>query len=204
MTKVKICGITNLDDALVAYRAGADFLGFIFAKESKRRIEVSLAKDIIEKLPADIKVVALFVNEEKEKVNDIIGEIGRLDLLQFHGDETPAYCRQFRQKGIIKAIRVKGSSSLKDIEDFKDLDFILLDNFDASQLGGTGKSFDWNIAVDIKRPVFISGGLNPENAKEVVSKLRPFAVDVSSGVEKYPGKKDSKLVERFIAAAKSA
>lgn len=205
MTKVKICGITNLEDALVAQEAGADILGFVFT-ESPRRIEAKTARDIIERVSKDIKFSALFVNEKKEAVDRIVNELGRADFIQFHGDETPDYCRQFRGHNIIKAFRIKDESSLDKIAEFKGLDFVLLDTFKETQYGGTGQAFNWEVAIKAKRyniPLFLSGGLNPANVKEAVLRVRPFAVDVSSGVEKVPGKKDPELVKRFIDIAKS-
>lgn len=205
MTKVKICGITNLEDALVAQEAGADILGFVFA-ESPRRIEAKTARDIIERVSKDIKFSALFVNEKKKAVDRIVNELDRVDFIQFHGDETPGYCRQFGSHNIIKAFRIKDELSLDKIAEFKGLDFVLLDTFKEAQYGGTGQAFNWEVAIKAKRyniPLFLSGGLNPANVKEAVLRVRPFAVDVSSGVEKVPGKKDPELVKRFIDIAKS-
>ena len=206
MVKVKICGITNLEDAISAQAQGADFLGFVFA-ESPRRIKADKAKRIIERLNTGIKVVALFVNEEKKAVDNILKELERVDILQFHGDDTPDYCRQFREKEVIKAIRIKDASSLKKIDEFKGVDYLLLDTFHSAQYGGTGMAFDWDIAVEAKDygiPIFLSGGLNAGNVRDAVVKLRPFAVDVSSGVEKSPCRKDPEMVGRFIDIAKSA
>lgn len=205
MVKVKICGITNLEDALAAQEAGADILGFIFA-DSPRRIEAETARDIIKKVSKDLKISALFVNEKREAVDRVVNELERVDFIQFHGEETRDYCKQFAGRKIIKAIRIKDERSLKKIAEYKGIDFILLDTFKKTQYGGTGQTFNWEIAIKAKRydiAFFLSGGLNPNNVKEAVLKVRPFAVDVSSGVEKTPGKKDSELVKRFIAIAKS-
>lgn len=205
MVKVKICGITNLEDALVAQEAGADILGFIFA-DSPRRTETGTAREIIKRVSKDIKISALFVNEKREAVDRVVSGLGRVDFIQFHGEETPAYCKKFTTKKIIKAIRIKDERSLKKITEYKGIDFILLDTFKEAQYGGTGQTFNWEIAIKAKTyhiPLFLSGGLNPENVKEAILKVRPFAVDVSSGVEKTPGKKDPELVKRFIAAAKA-
>jgi len=206
MSKVKICGITNLGDAIVTEIAGADIMGFVFA-ESTRRIDVEAARAIIDKVSLSVKITALFVNEEKRIVDEIINKLGRVDLLQFHGDETPEYCEGFRGVKIIKAFRIKDESSLTAIKNFKNLDYILLDAHKDERYGGTGESFDWDIALKAKDygiPIFLSGGLSPENVKEAILKVDPFAVDVSSGVEKEPGKKDQELVRRFISEVKSA
>ena len=205
MVKVKICGITNLKDALTAQNCGADFLGFVFA-DSPRRVDPKIAKDIIVELSPDVKIVALFVNEQKKRVLDTIDSLGRVDMLQFHGDETPEYCGCFKDQKIIKAFRIKDERSLEDIKAFCDIDFILLDAFKYGQFGGTGDNFDWNIAAMLKQPnvsIFLSGGLNPDNVKTAVDKVKPFCVDVSSGVEREPGKKDEVLIARFIQNAKS-
>jgi len=206
MTKVKICGITNLEDARTAQNCGADFVGFVFA-DSARRIDPKKARDIIAQLSSSVKIVALFVNETKEKVIEIVDKIGRVDLLQFHGDETPEYCGHFiGAKEVIKAFRIKDEASITPIKAFDNINFVLLDAFKQGQYGGTGKSFDLDLASKIKQfnvPIFLSGGLNPDNVKEAVEKVKPYCADVSSGVEKEPGKKDVELVRRFIQNAKS-
>ena len=200
MTKVKICGITNLGDALCAQESGADFLGFVFA-QSPRRIEPEKAKEIIENISQPVKVTALFVNEKKDVVDSVIATLGRVDLLQFHGEETPEYCGYFTDKKIIKAFRVKGEESISQIQGFSNADFVLLDGYSEKAYGGTGRGFDLELAVKVKKydiPLFLSGGLNPDNVEKAILKVRPFCVDVSSGVEKSPGKKDHALVRRFI------
>ncbi|NQT95930.1 MAG: phosphoribosylanthranilate isomerase [Candidatus Omnitrophica bacterium] len=205
MVKVKICGITNTEDAIVAQEAGADFLGFIFA-DSPRRVNAEAAAEIISNLPKRIKTVALFVNEEREKVDKVIKTAGRIDCLQFHGDESAQYCGSFPDKKIIKAFRIKDESSLEKIAGYKDIDFILLDAFKEGQHGGTGNTFDWelaNKAKEFNKPLFLSGGLTPDNVEEAIRTARPFCVDVSSGVEKSPGIKDIDLVHKFVAIAKS-
>ncbi|MFC1807754.1 phosphoribosylanthranilate isomerase [Candidatus Omnitrophota bacterium] len=205
MAKVKICGITNLEDAKVAQDAGADFLGFVFA-DSPRRIEADKARSIIENTSADIKIVALFVNEDKDRVAEVISTLGRVDVLQFHGDEMPEYCEQFKDIGIIKAFRIKDKESIDKISEYSQISYILLDAFHKDLYGGTGETFEWSLTKQAKRfnlPIFLSGGLNHENVKEAILKTNPFCVDVSSGVEKDPGKKDPQLVKKFIAQAKS-
>jgi len=205
MIKVKICGITNIEDALIAQDAGADMLGLIFA-ESPRKITVDIARDILAKISDRIETVALFVNEDEGVVKRTLNKLKRIDLIQFHGDETQAYCRQFNDKKIIKAFRVKDEGVLKDIEAFGRPDILLLDAFSKEQFGGTGKRVDWNIALKAKDhgvPLLLSGGLNPDNVSTAIEKVRPYGVDVSSGVEKEPGKKDPLLVRSFIRKAKA-
>jgi len=204
MVKVKICGITNLDDAQIAQEAGADFLGFVFA-DSPRKIEVENAKDIISQLSDEVKIVALFVNETRERIFQVIDEIPRIDYLQFHGDELPEYCRDFHRRRMIKALRIKDETSLKVIPRYGMVDYILLDSFKDGQYGGTGTSFDWELAKKAKQydvPIFLSGGLTPGNVAEAVRKVNPFCVDVSSGVEESAGKKSMDLVHKFVAMAK--
>lgn len=206
MARVKICGITNLGDALIAEVAGADIIGLIFA-DSPRRVSVDEAVNIINKLPQSVKICALFVNEREEVVRETIARLGRVELLQFHGDETPEYCSRFKGIKVIKAVRIKDEKSLRPIADFKDVDFILLDTYRQDIYGGTGGSFNWDIAVKAKehgKPIFLSGGLNAGNVRSAVEKVDPFAVDVSSGVEMSPGKKDPELVRKFISQAKPA
>jgi phosphoribosylanthranilate isomerase len=203
--KVKICGITNLDDALCAQESGADFLGFVFAK-SPRRITPEAARAIISKLSDAVQIVTLFVDEDKGNVDRIISSLGRVDIIQFHGNETAQYCRQFKRVKIIKALRVRNEESIAEIKYFKDMDFILLDHYSENCYGGTGRGFDLNLALkarDFGMPIFLSGGLNPDNVKGAIKKVNPFCVDVSSGVEIKPGKKDHYLVKRFIENARN-
>lgn len=198
--KVKICGITNLEDAKAAADAGADMLGFVFYEKSPRYITPEKAEEIISNLPAEVERIALFVNETKEHVKNILKTIKEIGILQFHGDETPEYCNSFNKR-IIKAIRLKNISSAKQLEGYN-VNFFLLDSFVEGVYGGSGRSFDWSIAKEVKKmynvPIILSGGLNCENVKEAIEKVRPYAVDVSSGVEVSPGKKDVELVKKFI------
>jgi len=202
--KVKICGITNEEDALAAVKAGADLLGFVFAEESPRRVTLEQATSISQMLPPYVVRVGLFVNAPEELVMHAMGACG-LQLLQFHGDETPDYCRQFGAISM-KAFRVKGPETLQALPGYP-TDAWLLDAFVPGQRGGTGHSFNWDLAIDavkLGRPVFLAGGLTPENVAEAVHRVQPYGVDVSSGVESAPGKKDHAKVEAFIKAAKSA
>lgn len=201
--KVKICGITNLADALTAIREGADWLGFVFYKKSPRYISPDKAKAIIVKLPPAISKVGVFVNEKPATVKRIAGFCG-LDVLQFHGGESPGYCRKFPGYKIIKAFRIKDSASLKEIEGYQ-VDGYLMDAFSDKGYGGMGKIFRWTILKKLPRKIFpliLSGGLNPGNVAAAIRKVRPFAVDLSSGVESRPGKKSLLLLKKFFTAVK--
>ena len=201
--KVKICGITNLADALVAAEAGADALGFVFWEQSPRCVSVETAADIIRGLPPFLVKVGVFVNAPTDFVYRGIGQCG-LNLLQFHGDETPEYCVQFGLMSM-KAFRIRDQNSLLDLPGYQ-TDAWLLDAFAPDKAGGTGQRFNWELAVqarDLGRPIFLAGGLTAENVGEAVRLVRPYAVDVSSGVEATPGKKDHEKVKAFIREAKA-
>jgi phosphoribosylanthranilate isomerase len=204
MTRVKICGITSLEDALNAIEAGADALGFVFYTESPRHIFPEQAARIISQLPPFVQVVGLFVNEEATTVNDV-SDLCRLDLVQLHGDEPADYCRQIRRR-VLKAFRVRSLTCLDPIIEYP-VSGYLLDTFSPSFYGGTGLSFNWEIAAEaVKRHqrIILAGGLTPDNVAEAIRQVRPWAVDVSSGVETAPGKKDADKVRRFIRNAKEA
>ncbi len=201
--KVKICGVTNFEDASAAVDAGADALGFMFYESSPRNVPVKAAADIIRQLPPFVAKVGVFVNAAEETVRRAIAECG-IDTLQFHGDETPGYCRRFLPLKIYKAFRMENLESLRALPGYR-TDAWLLDSFVAGKPGGTGAKFNWDLAVESKklgRPIILAGGLTPENVADAVRKVRPFAVDVSSGVESAPGKKDHARVRAFIVAAK--
>ena len=204
MTKVKICGITNPEDALTAVEAGADALGFVFYKESPRHIFPEEAARIISLLPPFVQAVGLFVNEDPEIVNQVSRQC-RLGLVQLHGDETPDYCRQIDQR-VIKAFRIRTLTCLDPVADFR-LSGCLLDAYSPSFYGGTGTSFNWEIAqeaVQRGHKIVLAGGLTPDNVAEAIRQVRPYAVDVSSGVESAPGRKDTDKVRQFIRNAKEA
>jgi len=194
MLRVKVCGITNLEDALVAVELGADALGFIFA-DSPRRIDCEKAREIISKLPPFITTVGVFVNERREVVEEIANECG-LDALQFHGEETPDYCKQFRKK-VIKAFKIRIKEDLEGLRHY-DVSAHLLD----SPVRGT--PFDWDLLIGLseRKPIILAGGLNPDNISFALSKFLPYAVDVSSGVEEYPGKKDREKLKKFMEVIK--
>ncbi|HIC91719.1 MAG TPA: phosphoribosylanthranilate isomerase [Syntrophaceae bacterium] len=203
-TRVKICGITNIEDAKAAISLGVDALGFIFA-ESPRKIEPDKARKIILNLPPIIGIVGVFVDEKEEIVKEIASHCG-LNTLQFHGSETPEYCNLFPHK-IIKAFRIKDEMSLKEIPHYQRwADAFLLDTYKKGIRGGTGRTFDWKLAIKSKKfgPIILSGGLRPDNVKDAILEVRPYGVDVGSGVESLPGKKDYRLLEEFITQVKEA
>lgn len=202
MTRVKICGITSQEDALTAVEAGADALGFVFFKESPRHIFPEQAARIIEQLPPFVQVVGLFVNEEAGMVNEV-ADLCRLDLVQLHGDEPAAYCGQIRRR-VLKAFRVRSLTCLDPIRDYPVAGY-LLDTYSPSFYGGTGLSFNWEIAAEaVKRHqrIILAGGLTPDNVAEAIRQVRPWAVDVSSGVERAPGIKDHQKLREFIRNTK--
>ncbi len=201
---VKICGITNLADGLAAAEAGADALGFVFFEQSPRKVSLADAAGIIRALPPFIIKVGLFVNAEEDQVFRAIAECG-LNLLQFHGEETPEYCLQFGLMSM-KAFRVRDAASLAHLSAYQ-TEAWLLDAFSPDKRGGTGQQFNWELAIEAQklgRPVFLAGGLTPENVADAVAKVRPYGVDVSSGVEASPGRKSHEKVRAFIMNAKGA
>jgi phosphoribosylanthranilate isomerase len=202
--KIKICGITSQTDAMVAVEAGADLLGFLFYDQSPRCVPMERAAEIIRALPSFVAKVGVFVNAPAAAVFSAVRECS-LTMLQFHGNESPEYCAQFGVMSM-KAFRIRDAESLRALPDYK-TDAWLLDTYAADKPGGTGATFNWDLAVEalkLGRPVFLAGGLTPENVVAAVRHVRPFAVDVSSGVESAPGKKDAAKVRAFIAAARKA
>ncbi len=206
MTKVKICGITNLEDALVSAKFGADALGFNFYEKSPRYIAPKKAREIIEQLPQEILKVGVFVNESQDKIVKI-AEIAKLDALQLHGEETPEFARELKQKTnleIIKAFRVSPDFAPEDVVQYE-VDAILLDAYSPKEHGGTGETFDWEIAKNVRKifpKMYLAGGLSQENVAGAIFRLKPFAVDVCSGIEKSKGKKDKVKLLDFITKAK--
>jgi phosphoribosylanthranilate isomerase len=200
--KVKICGITNASDALAAVEAGADVLGFNFYEKSPRHVSTRAAAEIARQLPPFIIKVGVFVDADEDLVLRAIGDCG-LNLLQFHGEETPEYCLQFGLMSM-KAFRIRDAQSLEALPEYR-TDAWLLDAYSAEQPGGTGTKFNWDLAIaaqKLGRPIFLAGGLTPDNVREAIQKVQPYGVDVASGVEAAPGKKDRAKVQAFIAAAK--
>ena len=200
--KVKICGMTQLKDALFAVEQGVDAVGFIFYKKSPRAVTMKTVREIIAKLPPLVDTVGVFVNESAERLNKIADYCG-LDLVQLHGEESPAFCRKIHRR-VIKAFRVKDLQSIKQLEKFPVSGF-LLDTFSDDLHGGTGKTFDWNLALPAKKmgPVILAGGLTPRNILQAVRQVRPYGVDVCSGVEKSPGIKDLEKVRAFLKNIRS-
>lgn len=203
-TKIKICGITNLPDARLAVELGADALGFIFYPKSPRYVKVSDAANICNELPPFVTKVGVFVNELEYEIEKALSEC-LLTALQFHGEEPPGFCQKFAAKSI-KAIRIRGEDSLRAAAEY-DVDALLLDTYTDAEKGGTGKTFDWSVAVKAKEmlapSIILSGGLTTVNVQEAIRRVRPYAVDVSSGVEREPGKKDPEKLRRFIELCKS-
>lgn len=199
MVKVKICGITNLEDALASLFYGADAIGFVFYKKSPRYISPEKAGNISRILPKGIFRAGVFVNE-KENVVKKIAKLCGLNMLQFHGQESPEYCRKFKGYKIIKAFRIGRKINLDDLNGYKTFAY-LFDAYSKSKSGGTGKKFNWNLLkqiVKIKHPVFLSGGLTCGNVSKAIKLLKPDWVDVSSSLESKPGKKDHKKIQKFI------
>ncbi len=197
IVKVKICGITNYEDAAAALDMGADMLGFNFYPKSPRFIHPEKAREIISKLPGFIDIAGVFVNESMEKIQET-KNMCQLDWVQLHGDETPDFCQQFLSHNVkvMKAIRVKEQSDIQQAE-YYFTDAILLDAFDPEKYGGTGLSFDWNIIGHIGKRIFLAGGINPDNAADAVE-LGVYGIDICSGIEAEPGKKDHKKMKKLF------
>ena len=205
MVRVKICGITNYQDAAMAVQLGADALGFVFAP-SPRRISPEKAREIICAIPPFVQTVGVFVNERPDAIRRIIRLCG-LDLIQFHGDEPPGVCGDFMPHAI-KAFRVREESVLESIIPYhRKTRAVLFDTYSGERRGGTGKTFDWDLAVMGKSagiPIILSGGLTPANVERAISRVNPFAVDVNSGIEARPGKKDYLLMEEMMEKIRDA
>jgi phosphoribosylanthranilate isomerase len=203
-TRIKICGITRPEDAEAATESGADAIGLVFYAASPRAVTIEHAAAITAKMPPFVAVVALFVNEPVASVQRILDELP-IDLIQFHGDESPEYCHQFGRPWI-KALRVKPDLDIAGAcIQFRSARAVLLDSWKEGVPGGTGVPFDWQLAAgELSRPVVLAGGLNEANVGDAVRALRPAAVDVSGGVESAPGIKDAAKIRRFIAAVRAA
>lgn len=202
--RVKICGITRLEEALAAVEAGADALGFMFYPPSPRWIEPAAAAAICRALPPWVHRVGVFVDAPEADIREVVHACG-LSALQLHGQESPAFCRRFEWP-VIKAFRIRGPESLAALSDY-DTAAWLLDSHVPGRLGGTGAVFNWDLAaraVRLGRPVILAGGLTPENVAAAVRQVRPYGVDVSSGVERAPRDKDPDRMKAFVAAAQAA
>jgi phosphoribosylanthranilate isomerase len=203
MVKVKICGITNREDALASFKAGCDALGFLFYKKSPRYIDPRRACRLIAQLPPKVIKIGVFVNAREATVRRIAGSC-KLDMLQFHGDESPEFCARFKGYKIIKAFRIKKKIDLRKIAQYKVFAY-LLDTYDRARRGGSGKQFDWSLAcrlTEIRATVFLSGGLTEKNVRHAIQKVHPQWVDASSSLEASPGKKDHGKLSKFVKAAK--
>ena len=198
MTKVKICGFTEAENAREAAIAGVDAVGLVFYDKSPRNVDILRAQEIIEALPPFVNRVGLFVNANPSFVDEVLCEVP-LDTLQFHGDESLLDCSQY-QMPFIKSLRVKPETNVLQVADvFSSASAILLDSFNPSAYGGTGEAFDWSLAcVDISLPIILAGGLNETNVSVAISQVKPYAVDASSGVESAPGVKDIDKIVAFI------
>lgn len=204
MVRVKVCGITNADDAMAAVEAGADALGFVFFRESPRAVDPSTAAEIVAGLPPFVSAAGVFVNEDPVRIAEVVRETG-IDCVQLHGDESPETCGSFLRA--VKAIRVMSLESLEPLSRYQDaVSAFLLDAYAPGALGGTGQVFNWDIAVEAKRfgRIILAGGLTPDNVADAVKRVMPYAVDVSSGVEASKGKKDHQKMKLFIERAKTA
>ena len=207
MTKVKICGITNLEDALVSAKFGADALGFNFYEQSPRYIEPEKAREIIEQLPAKVLKVGVFVNETLNKIVET-ARIAKLDALQLHGEETPEFARQLKAKSnleIIKVFRVSGEFKPEDVLRYE-VDAILLDAYSPKEHGGTGETFDWEIAKKVQEifpKMYLAGGLKHENVNRAIYETKAFAVDICSGIEQRRGVKDKVKLINFVTKVKN-
>jgi phosphoribosylanthranilate isomerase len=203
VVKAKVCGITNPEDGLFAAKSGADAIGLVFAK-SPRKVSVEEAREIAATLPDGVLKVGVFVNEEPGEVLRIACEVG-LDYAQLHGDETPETVTFLQEAGVkvIKALRVRDAGSLAVMEGYG-ADLVMLDAWSEKARGGTGERFDWALAKSLKGRdnILVSGGLGPENVREVISFFEPYGVDASSSLEEVPGKKNGERVRRFVSAAK--
>ena len=197
-TRVKICGITRVEDAKAVVDAGADALGLVFYDPSPRSVTIQQAADICQAVPAFVTVTALFVDASAEHVNNVLSQVP-VDLLQFHGDELPEYCSSFGRP-YIKVIRVRDGLDVPALaKQYACSRALLLDAYRPGVPGGTGETFDWGlIPENLDLPVILAGGLNPDNIESAVTQVRPFAVDVSGGVEAAKGIKDSQLINQFI------
>ncbi|OGS20141.1 MAG: hypothetical protein A2252_10845 [Elusimicrobia bacterium RIFOXYA2_FULL_39_19] len=239
MAKVKICGITNFQDASDAVMLGADFLGFNFYKKSKRKLSLDNALEIITKLPPVFSPVGIFVDDEMNTIMQIVQKC-KLNAVQLHGNETPEYCTELSAQlkpqnvKIIKAFNMKGAETLAQMEKYIDsADYFLIDSYVEGEAGGTGVSMQdqlipaanpdeqpaqneqttpekpelsgWDLAIEAKKfnkPIFLAGGLTPDNVEEAIEKVLPFAVDVATGVERLPRRKDYDKLKKFITSSK--
>lgn len=205
MVRIKICGITNLEDALLAAELGADALGFIFYPPSPRSVAPDAARAIIAQLPPLVSTVGVFVDEAASTVKELAAQVG-LDWVQLHGKEPPEYCRALDRR-VIKVFRIQDESSLTDLATYGDVaQAFLLDTYKKGMVGGTGETFNWDLALEAKKfgPIILAGGLTADNVARAIAAAQPQAVDLASGVEASPGKKDPEKLKAFFVAIKGA
>jgi phosphoribosylanthranilate isomerase len=204
MTRIKCCGMTRVDDALLAARLGAEAIGLVFTARSPRKVTLAQARAIKDALPPFVSTVALFMDDDRDRVREVVAEV-QPDFLQFHGGEDDAWCAQFGRP-FLKAIAMgEGASALPRLRDYPHAAALLLDGHEAGEAGGSGKTFDWSLLpADMVQPVILAGGLHPHNVADAVRALRPWAVDVASGVESAPGIKDPHKLAAFIQAVREA
>jgi phosphoribosylanthranilate isomerase len=201
MIPTKICGITNLSDAQAAAVHGASAIGFIFYEKSSRAISIEDAKFISRHLSNDISKVGVFVNHDKAFIEEAIRSVS-LNIIQLHGDETPGFCKQF-EVPVLKALRIKDKASLSVMDQYNVAGF-LLDTFSTKQYGGTGETFDWSLLNGkLETSIILSGGLNPDNILDAIDSVNPAAIDVNSGVEISPGKKDHQKINLLFKNLKN-
>jgi phosphoribosylanthranilate isomerase len=203
--KIKICGITNTQDAQVAVEAGADALGFVFYDKSPRCIEHAVAKRIIAQLPPFVLPVGVFVNQDQETIRQVFDECG-LAFAQLHGDETPMFCESL-ERPVLRALRLRDRGSLLALAEYKGrmgVRGFVVDAFSSEAYGGTGQTVDWTLAREVAKaaPILLAGGLTPSNVQEAIRQVQPYGVDVSSGVEDRPGKKDHGKIRAFTQAVR--
>ncbi|MFC5437728.1 phosphoribosylanthranilate isomerase [Rhodanobacter umsongensis] len=203
MTRIKCCGMTRVEDALLAAHLGADAIGLVFTARSKRQVTIERAREIVAALPPLVSTVALFMDDEASLVRQVLEEV-RPDLLQFHGSEKDAWCVQFGRP-FMKAIAMgEGAAALPRLRDYPHAAGLLLDGHGYGEAGGSGKAFDWSLLpAGLAQPVMLAGGLSPENVADAVRAIRPWAVDVASGVESAPGIKDPDKLAAFIHAVRA-
>ena len=203
MVRVKVCGITNIDDALLAVDLGASAVGFVFWRNSPRYVDPGRARDIVAKLPCDVSAIGVFVDPLENEVRSVVEDVG-LTAIQLHGDERPQFYQALAFR-TIKAVGVTGRETISEILTIPNDVMVLLDANDKILRGGTGKTTDWEIAFEIAstRRVFLAGGLTAGNVAQAIATVRPYGIDVSSGVESAPGLKDSSRLRKFFKAVKS-
>lgn len=203
-TRIKICGITRPEDALSAIESGADAIGLVFYANSARAVTLEQAAEIAAVVPPFVTIVSLFVNADADTVADVVSRVP-VGLIQFHGDEKAAFCASFKRPWI-KALRVRDDTDLAAASlAYADGCGVLLDAWQDGVPGGTGKTFDWRLAEQgLSLPVVLAGGLRPDNVGDAIARVRPWAVDVSGGVESAPGIKDAEKINRFVAAVRAA